>query len=101
MWFLGLLFTAIISFVNQFFYLRQTTLTLNYAIVALIALPCGHFLARVLPTREVDLFGYKFSLNPGPFSIKEHVLIGTMAACNTSTAYAVDIVLIQKLYYHE
>ncbi|KAF9126276.1 hypothetical protein BGX30_015305 [Mortierella sp. GBA39] len=101
MWFLGLLFTAIISFVNQFFYLRQTTLTLNYAIVALIALPCGHFLARVLPTREFDLFGYKFSLNPGPFSIKEHVLIGTMAACNTSTAYAVDIVLIQKLYYHD
>ncbi|KAK3833808.1 MAG: OPT family small oligopeptide transporter [Linnemannia elongata] len=101
MWFLGLLFTAIISFVNQFFYLRQTTLTLNYAIVALIALPCGHFLARVLPTRQVDLFGYKFSLNPGPFSIKEHVLIGTMAACNTSTAYAVDIVLIQKLFYHE
>ncbi|KAF9145557.1 hypothetical protein BG015_011845 [Linnemannia schmuckeri] len=101
MWFLGLLFTAIISFVNQFFYLRQTTLTLNYAIVALIALPCGHFLARILPTREVELFGYKFSLNPGPFSIKEHVLIGTMAACNTSTAYAVDIVLIQRLYYHE
>ncbi|KAF9202223.1 oligopeptide transporter 4, partial [Podila verticillata] len=35
MWFLGLLFTAIISFVNQFFYLRQTTISIGYSVVAL------------------------------------------------------------------
>ncbi|KAF9096026.1 hypothetical protein BGX23_012186 [Mortierella sp. AD031] len=101
MWFLGLFFTAIVSFVNQFFYLRQTGISLNYAIVALLALPAGHFMARVLPTRQFNLFGWEFSLNPGPFSIKEHVLIGTMTACNSGTAYAVDIVLIQKVFYNE
>ncbi|KAG0358332.1 hypothetical protein BGZ54_010464 [Gamsiella multidivaricata] len=100
MWFLGLLFTAAVSFVNQFFYLRQTQISIGYSVVALISLPLGHFMASVLPMGEFSLFGWKFSLNPGPFSIKEHVLIGTMTACNTSTAYAVDIVILQKVFYN-
>ncbi|KAF8920044.1 hypothetical protein BGZ58_004508, partial [Dissophora ornata] len=99
MWSIGLVFTAIISFVNEFFYLRQTTVSIGYSVVALISLPIGHFMARVLPTRQWNLFGWRFSLNPGPFSIKEHVLIGTMAACNSSTAYAVDIVILQNVFY--
>ncbi|KAF9191134.1 hypothetical protein BGZ51_007715 [Haplosporangium sp. Z 767] len=101
MWFLGLLFTAIISFVNQFFYLRQTQISIGYSVVALISLPLGHLMAKVLPTREFQLFGTRFSLNPGPFSIKEHVLIGTMTAANTGTAYAVDIVILQKVFYND
>ncbi|KAF9405419.1 hypothetical protein BGZ94_003559 [Podila epigama] len=101
MWFLGLLFTSIISFVNQFFYMRQTQITIGYAVVALISLPLGHLMAKVLPTQEMSLFGWSFSLNPGPFSIKEHVLIGTMTSCNTYTAYAVDIILLQKLFYND
>ncbi|KAG0042684.1 hypothetical protein BGZ83_000185 [Gryganskiella cystojenkinii] len=40
-------------------------------------------------------------LNPGPFNVKEHVLIALMANCATSTAYAVDITVIQKVYYHQ
>ncbi|KAF9547798.1 hypothetical protein EC957_007744 [Mortierella hygrophila] len=100
MWFLGLLWTCIISFVNQFFYLRQTQISIGYSVVALLSLPMGHFMARVLPTRQFSLFGWSFSLNPGPFSVKEHVLIGTMTACNTGTAYAVDIVILQKVFYH-
>ncbi|KAF9977570.1 hypothetical protein BGZ65_007339 [Modicella reniformis] len=100
MWFLGLIFTGIISFVNQFFYLRHTQISIGYSVVALISLPLGHFMARVIPTRQFSLFGRSFSLNPGPFSIKEHVLIGTMTACNTGTAYAVDIVILQKVWYH-
>ena len=29
---------------------------------------------RVLPERDISLFGLSFSLNPGPWSIKEHLL---------------------------
>ncbi|KAF9111126.1 hypothetical protein BGX27_005361 [Mortierella sp. AM989] len=111
MWVLGVLFTAVISFVNQFFYLRQTQISIGYPIVALISLPIGHFMAKVLPTREWKIptwkirnreFGeWEFTLNPGPFSLKEHVLIGTMVACNTSTAYAVDIVILQNVFYDD
>ncbi|KAF9290604.1 hypothetical protein BGZ68_006596 [Mortierella alpina] len=100
MWSLGLLFTAAVSFVNQFFYLRQTQISIGYSVVALISLPLGHLMARVLPTRQMNLFGWSFTLNPGPFSVKEHILIGTMTAVNTSTAYAVDIVILQKLFYN-
>ncbi|KAI1314461.1 hypothetical protein EDD11_002163 [Mortierella claussenii] len=99
MWSLGLLFTAAVSFVNQFFYLRQTQISIGYSVVALISLPIGHVMAKVLPTRDMTLFGKTFSLNPGPFSLKEHILIGTMVACNTSTAYAVDIVILQHVFY--
>ena len=99
MWFLGLLFTAIVSFINQFFYLRQTQISIGYSVVALISLPLGHLMAIFLPTKDVNILGFSFSLNPGPFSVKEHILIGTMTAVNTSTAYAVDIVILQKLFY--
>ncbi|KAF9385230.1 hypothetical protein CPB97_005008 [Podila verticillata] len=99
MWFLGLMFTAIVSFVNQFFYMRQTQISIGYSVVALVSLPLGHLMARILPTRDYSLFGRTFSLNPGPFSLKEHILIGTMTACNTSTAYAVDIVVLQDIFY--
>ncbi|KAF9026590.1 hypothetical protein CPC16_000867 [Podila verticillata] len=99
MWFLGLMFTAIVSFVNQFFYMRQTQISIGYSVVALVSLPLGHLMAKILPTRDYSLFGRTFSLNPGPFSLKEHILIGTMTACNTSTAYAVDIVVLQDIFY--
>ncbi|KAG0369042.1 hypothetical protein BGZ54_000550 [Gamsiella multidivaricata] len=101
MWSLGLFWTCVISFVNQFFYLRQTTVSISYPVVALLSLPMGHFMARVLPSRQFNIFGWRFSLNPGPFSIKEHVLIGTMVACNSGTPYAVDIVILQKLWYQD
>ncbi|KAG0369041.1 hypothetical protein BGZ54_000549 [Gamsiella multidivaricata] len=99
MWSLGLLFTAAVSFVNQFFYLRQTQISIGYSVVALISLPIGHLMAKVLPTRQYRILGFRFTLNPGPFSLKEHILIGTMVACNTSTAYAVDIVILQNIFY--
>ncbi|KAF9286790.1 hypothetical protein BGZ68_002542 [Mortierella alpina] len=87
------------SFVNQFFYLRQTQIPIGYSVVALVSLPLGHMIAKILPTHDLTVCGRKFSLNPGPFSLKEHILIGTMVACNTSTAYAVDIVILQHVFY--
>ncbi|KAF9958013.1 hypothetical protein BGZ72_001042 [Mortierella alpina] len=95
------MFTAVVSFVNQFFYLRQTQILIGYSVVALVSLPLGHMMAQILPTREWTAFGYKFSFNPGPFSLKEHMLIGTMVACNTSTAYAIDIVILQHVFYED
>ncbi|GJJ70074.1 hypothetical protein EMPS_02423 [Entomortierella parvispora] len=58
----------------------------------------GHFLAKILPTQTFTVFGQSFSLNPGPFSIKEHILIGTMTAVNTNSAYAVDIVVLLLVF---
>lgn len=37
-----------------------------------------------LPTRSVTLFGKQWSLNPGRFSIKEHMAISIMANVSLS-----------------
>ncbi|PKK77193.1 OPT superfamily oligopeptide transporter [Rhizophagus irregularis] len=47
-------------------------------------------MARVLPTRKFQILRWSFSLNPGPFNIKEHVCIFV----------ARDIISIQELFYH-
>lgn len=46
-------------------------------------------MARILP--EVRIFGA--SLNPGPFSIKEHVVVTIMAGVGATSAYAVSFLI--------
>lgn len=58
-------------------------------------------MARVMPTRLFRLFKFQFRLNPGPFNVKEHVLITIMANCGAGTAYAVDIIVIQRVFYKQ
>jgi OPT family oligopeptide transporter len=75
--------------------------------VQVASLPLGHFLARVLPTRKFKapaLLGRgEWSLNPGPFNMKEHVLISIFAnagcAFGNGSAYAVMIVDIIRAFY--
>ena len=52
----------------------------------LLTLPICKAWARYLP--NISLFG--IPLNPGPFTIKEHVLITIMAGVGTSNGYAVS-----------
>ena len=52
----------------------------------LVSLPIGKLWARYLP--NVTLFGLE--LNPGPFTIKEHVITTIMASVGSSPAYAVS-----------
>lgn len=49
--------------------------------------PAGKFLEKVLPTRKFSTFGYTWSLNPGKFNIKEHMVITIMANVGFSTPY--------------
>ncbi|MCD7445784.1 oligopeptide transporter 4 [Datura stramonium] len=56
-------------------------------------------MAKVLPTRKFKIGSWEFSLNPGPFNMKEHVLISIFANCGSGTAYAVSIVTIIKAFY--
>ncbi|KAJ9705500.1 hypothetical protein PVL29_003506 [Vitis rotundifolia] len=63
-------------------------------------------MAAVLPTTRFRIPGFGsrlFSLNPGPFNMKEHVLISIFAnagsAFGSGSAYAVGIVTIIKAFY--
>ncbi|EJT99866.1 OPT oligopeptide transporter [Dacryopinax primogenitus] len=100
-WFLGLLFTIVISGLNQFFSLRIPSVTITALVAQLVALPCGKFLERTLPTRKFHTFGYEWSFNPGPFNIKEHTVITVMANVVYGGAYATDILITQTVFYGE
>ncbi|KAK5807853.1 OPT family small oligopeptide transporter [Linnemannia elongata] len=89
-WLMAVLFSCLLSFFNQFFWFRTHPMTISTLVIQLLSYPFGKFLARVLPSGP---------LNPGPFNIKEHVLVALTANCAGGTAYAVDITVIQKVYY--
>ena len=106
MWFLGLLSCCLPSFLNQFFSYRTEPLIITQITVQVATLPIGHFLAHVLPRTQFRIVGFgsqRFSLNPGPFNVKEHVLITIFAnagsAFGNGAAYAVGIVNIIKAFY--
>ncbi|GFY90106.1 oligopeptide transporter 4 [Actinidia rufa] len=104
MWFLGLITCALLSSLNQFFSYRTQPVVIT---VQVATLPMGHFLAAVLPTAKFRIPGFGprlFSFNPGPFNMKEHVLISIFAntgcAFGFGPAYAVGIVTIIKAFNH-
>ncbi|GER53545.1 oligopeptide transporter [Striga asiatica] len=100
MWFLGLLSCVLLSFLNTFFSYRTEPLSITMISVQVATLPIGRFMAAVLPKRKFKLFGlWEFTLNPGPFNMKEHVLISIFANAGSGTAYAVGIVNIIKAIY--
>ncbi|PFH50769.1 hypothetical protein AMATHDRAFT_3624 [Amanita thiersii Skay4041] len=99
MWFLGIIFTILISGLNQVFSMRYPSVFITGIVVQLISLPAGKLLELILPTTRFNSFGYTWSLNPGPFSIKEHVCITVMSNVVVSGAYASDIILTQKLFF--
>lgn len=91
MWTLGIIFTGVLGFVNQFFWYRKNAMTISTLVVQLLSFPLGKLMEKVIPSSRF--------FNPGPFNMKEHVLITTMANCAAQTAYAIDILTIQKLFY--
>ena len=53
----------------------------------------GKLWARYVP--KVSVFG--ISLNPGPFTIKEHVIITIMADIGSPPEYAVSVTLVSQI----
>ncbi|KAG0204416.1 hypothetical protein BGX28_003632 [Mortierella sp. GBA30] len=94
-WIMGLISILSLSFVNQ------APMVVGALVIQLLSYPLGQFLARTLPNRSYSIFGFVYSLNPGPFNVKEHVLITIMASCGAGTAYAVDIIVIQRVFYKQ
>ncbi|KAG0460508.1 hypothetical protein HPP92_020805 [Vanilla planifolia] len=106
MWVLGLISCAGLSILNQFFSYRTEPLVIGQITVQVASLPVGNFLARVLPVKKFRLPGFGdrlFSINPGPFNMKEHVLISIFAnagaAFGGGHAYAIGIVNIIRAFY--
>ncbi|KAG6480029.1 hypothetical protein ZIOFF_063506 [Zingiber officinale] len=106
-WFLGLASCSLLIFLNTFFTYRTQPLTISAILMQIAVLPIGQFMASVLPNREVRIFpgGWGFNLNPGPFNIKEHVIITVFANCGVSfgggDAYSIGAITVMKAYYKQ
>ncbi|KAE8691152.1 Oligopeptide transporter 2 [Hibiscus syriacus] len=100
-WVLGLLSCCVLSFVNQFFAFRQNQLSISSVSAQIVVLPLGKLMAATLPKTNVRVpfTPWSFSLNPGPFTMKEHVLITIFANCGAGGVYAVNIITIVKAFY--
>ncbi len=68
--------------------------------VQIISFPMGKFLEWALPRYRISAFGRSFSLNPGPFNIKEHTLIAIMLNSVLDGASITDIAAAQRIFYH-
>lgn len=101
-WIIGLLLTTICSSVNSLFLLRYPIIFIGPYVVLLVAYPIGLAFARLLPNKEVKFFGSKTNLNPGPFNVKEHVIIVAMAnaAFGGGSGYFIDTIVSLKKFYH-
>ncbi|XP_071728641.1 oligopeptide transporter 9-like [Rutidosis leptorrhynchoides] len=100
MWVLGIGSCAILSFVNQFYWYRTEPMFITSISAQVATVPLGHLMAKTL-SKRVFFEGKwcEFTMNPGPFNVKEHVLITIFANSGASTIYATHILSSVKLYY--
>lgn len=106
-WLLGIFFTVVISAANVFFSLRYPAPLVTPIIVQIMSFPLGKLLAWCLPTTEWDTpkflqrlgFDSTLSVNPGPFTIKEHTVIVIMANCATAPAVGITFTLVTEKFY--
>ncbi|KAF5355899.1 hypothetical protein D9756_004356 [Leucocoprinus leucothites] len=96
-WVIGVIWAILIPGLNQFFFFRYPSVTITGIVAQLLSFPIGRAAAAFLPNWSI--FGLK--LNPGPFTVKEHVLVTIMATVGWQSAYATDIIAVQRVYYNQ
>ena len=96
-WVIGLTFSVIMAFINQLFSIRQPSIHISGHVAQLAAYPVGRAAAAWLPDWGFTLFGTRHSLNPGPFSKKEHLLITIMSTIAGSAPFTKNIIWVQYL----
>ncbi|KAK7750308.1 hypothetical protein SLS62_007715 [Diatrype stigma] len=92
-WILGMIFVTIGAGLNMFLSLRSPAINFPAIVILLVVYPFGCLWAKTMPARVFNTFGLRWSLNPGPFTIKEHVVVTLMASVSIGYAYSTDALL--------
>jgi OPT family small oligopeptide transporter len=93
MWLLGIIWCIILAGVNQFFFFRYPNVTIPPIIAQLLSYPMGRAMHKIMPKNRWG--------NPGPFNIKEHTMISIMSSVSAYSAYATDIIAVQRFFYNQ
>ena len=80
-WFIGICWAILIPGLNQFFFFRFPSVTIGGIVAQLLSFPVGRAWAAYMPNKTI--FGVH--INPGPFTVKEHVLITVSSSSQISS----------------
>lgn len=89
---------AFISVMNSY---RTTSAAYSIFFVQLASHWVGKWMARVLPDKKVGFGRFKFSLNPGPWSIKETAMITITASSGATGSQATSVLSLAEVFYGE
>ncbi|KAI5861460.1 small oligopeptide transporter [Durotheca rogersii] len=92
-WILGMIFVTLGSGLNMLLSMRSPAVNFPALVVVLLVYPIGCLWAKVMPTRKFNILGLAWTLNTGPFTIKEHVVVTLMSNVSISYAYSTDALL--------
>lgn len=92
-WILGIIFVTLGSGLNMLLSMRSPAINFPAVVVVLLVYPIGCLWAKIVPTKVFNTFGLQWTFNPGPFTIKEHVVITLMSNVSISYAYSTDALL--------
>jgi len=106
-WIIGLFFCIVVSALNCFFNFRYPAPLISPILIQLLSYPLGKLFARYLPItswrfpRWSQKLGlpHEFSLNPGPFNIKEHTILVIMGNISTTAAYGLTFSVASDKFY--
>lgn len=91
---LGTFWCVFLATANLILSFRTNAFDMDSMLAVLISYPIGVLMSKTLSTYQFNIFGWRWSMNPGPFSIKEHVLIGIIASAGASGAYGVGNLIV-------
>ncbi|KZO94991.1 oligopeptide transporter [Calocera viscosa TUFC12733] len=103
LWTMGLGMVIVSAALNTFFNFRYPSPYISPSLLLLLSYPIGKIMSYTLPMRTFQtpkwLGGLEFSLNPGPFNVKEHALILIMANVAVGPPYSMNVVVTSEMYY--
>lgn len=99
-YFLGIIWTALGAFVNQFFAERQPGISLRASVVQLLLYPSGMLMARILPHKTLRFWKWTLNLNPGPWNYKEQMLATIFFSVSAGTPYVSFNIHVQRLSHY-
>ncbi|KAF8306444.1 OPT oligopeptide transporter [Clavulina sp. PMI_390] len=102
-WFLGIFLSLAGVGGNVYFNYRYPAPAIYPMVLLLVAHPLGKFMAYSLPIESwwlrIPGWLWEINLNPGPFNIKEHVIIYMMTNASVAPAYALNPTVVAEKYY--
>lgn len=96
---LSILFIVPGAFLGTMNSYRTTSAPFSILLVQYLSHVMGKWLAKVLPEKTIRIRSFRFSLNPGPWSIKESVLVTLTAASGATGNQGTAGLSLAEIFY--